>query len=208
MTHHETEDLRKNQILDAAVKLFSTKGFEETTVDEVAETAGLSKGAIYWYFKGKLDLLIAINDHYEQEEQDMLIRLADMNQYGPQALYKAHRDMYEMICARPEAAQMFNHLSALAGRVPEIQKHMVKYHRQWDKVTSSLIQKGIDAGHFRPVDTVRLAQAISALWHGAMIHAQLDPDLDLLAILETATRLFYDALIIKPEPEPAKEGQC
>ena len=204
MTEHGTEDQRRTQILDAAVNLFSTRGYEETTVDEVAEKAGLSKGAIYWYFKSKLDILLAITDHYEREEQKMLIRLADMNQYGPQALYKAHRDMYKMICARPEATQMFNHLAALAGRVPEIQKHLVKYHRQWDKITASLIQKGIDAGYFRPVDTERLAQAISALWNGATIHAQLDPDIDLLAVIETATKLFYDAIIIQPEPEPIK----
>ncbi len=52
---------RRNDIIDAAERLFFKKGFEHTTMDQVAEEAELSKGTLYLYFKSKEDLYLAIN---------------------------------------------------------------------------------------------------------------------------------------------------
>jgi TetR/AcrR family transcriptional regulator len=54
------KQLRRDSIIDAAEKLFFSKGIPATTMDEVAEAAELSKGTIYLYFKNKEDLYIAI----------------------------------------------------------------------------------------------------------------------------------------------------
>jgi TetR/AcrR family transcriptional regulator len=50
------KEQRRNSILDAAEKMFFSKGLENTTMDEVAEKAELSKGTLYLYFKNKNDL--------------------------------------------------------------------------------------------------------------------------------------------------------
>ncbi|WP_291788411.1 TetR/AcrR family transcriptional regulator [Cecembia sp.] len=47
-------------ILDVAIKLFSQKGYAATTMDDVAKTAGISKGLSYFYFKNKEDLYMAV----------------------------------------------------------------------------------------------------------------------------------------------------
>ncbi len=52
---------RRNDIIDAAERLFFEKGYENTTMDQVAEEAELSKGTLYLYFKNKEDLYLAIN---------------------------------------------------------------------------------------------------------------------------------------------------
>ena len=52
---------RRNDIIDAAEKLFFTRGIETTTMDDVAEQAEYSKGTLYLYFKNKDDLYGAIN---------------------------------------------------------------------------------------------------------------------------------------------------
>lgn len=51
---------RKTDILDAAQKLFSEKGFEKTTIDEIAKLAGISKGSIYLDFKNKDEIHLAV----------------------------------------------------------------------------------------------------------------------------------------------------
>ena len=51
---------RRSEIIDAAEKIFFTKGFESATMDEIAEEAELSKGTLYLYFKSKEDLQFAI----------------------------------------------------------------------------------------------------------------------------------------------------
>lgn len=52
--------LGKDKILNAAVSLFSQKGFHKTSVSDIAKEAGVSKGLTYNYFKSKEDLLLAI----------------------------------------------------------------------------------------------------------------------------------------------------
>ena len=53
---------RKRQIIQACIKLFSEKGFVETSIQEIIEEAKISKGTFYNYFPSKKDCLIAILD--------------------------------------------------------------------------------------------------------------------------------------------------
>jgi len=54
------EMARRNQILDAAAKLFAQQGFHTTTIKDIAKEAGIADGTIYNYFKNKTALLLAI----------------------------------------------------------------------------------------------------------------------------------------------------
>lgn len=60
-------DREKNshqEIVSAAVRLFMRKGYNTTSVDEIAEAAGLTKGGLYYYIEKKEDLLTAIHDEF------------------------------------------------------------------------------------------------------------------------------------------------
>ena len=58
-THEEALQTKK-QIMDAAVTLFSSKGYEKTSLSDVARAAGVTRGAIYWHFENKGELLIEL----------------------------------------------------------------------------------------------------------------------------------------------------
>ena len=53
-------DLRERQILDAAEALLVTRGYADMTVGDIAAAAGLTRGALYFYFASKQDVLIAL----------------------------------------------------------------------------------------------------------------------------------------------------
>jgi AcrR family transcriptional regulator len=57
---------RRAEILEAALTLFSSKGFHETTMEEVANAAGVAKGTIYLYFQSKEHLLLALKRDFMQ----------------------------------------------------------------------------------------------------------------------------------------------
>lgn len=58
----EDAQATRNQILDTAEQVFQEKGVSHTTLAEIAKAAGLTRGAIYWHFKNKLDLFQAMMD--------------------------------------------------------------------------------------------------------------------------------------------------
>lgn len=71
---------RRNQILDAATRVFSQKGFHTTTIKDIAQEAGIADGTIYNYFRNKTALLLAIFDRMRdlvQPEADALAALTE-----------------------------------------------------------------------------------------------------------------------------------
>jgi len=58
------QDIRTKQILDAALKVIVNKGFEQSRMDDIVAESGLSKGAIYWYYKSKKDVYLSLVNHW------------------------------------------------------------------------------------------------------------------------------------------------
>lgn len=69
-TREQKRQQTRERLLDAATEVFSQRGFHAASVDEVAETAGFSKGAVYSNFDNKEDLFLALFERrFEQEVQ-------------------------------------------------------------------------------------------------------------------------------------------
>lgn len=66
-TKEEAQETRK-AILQSALDTFYEKGYSKTTFDEIAKRIGYTKGAVYWHFRNKPDLIVAlINDYIENQ---------------------------------------------------------------------------------------------------------------------------------------------
>lgn len=59
---YESPNITRERILSAAMTVFAQKGWQKTSLDEVAAAAGMTKGAIYWHFRNKNDLFFALLD--------------------------------------------------------------------------------------------------------------------------------------------------
>ena len=75
-TRDEAAETR-NQILDAAERVFSERGVSHTSLDDIAKAAGVTRGAIYWHFKNKSELFTAMVDRVSLPIEDMVARSAD-----------------------------------------------------------------------------------------------------------------------------------
>jgi AcrR family transcriptional regulator len=60
---------RRNQILDAATKVFAEKGFHRATIKDVAKAAGIADGTIYNYFENKTALILGLLERLNESEQ-------------------------------------------------------------------------------------------------------------------------------------------
>ena len=57
---------KRNAILESAVELFAVHGYNQTSMQQIAESVGISKGSLYSFFQSKEDLIISIYEHYQQ----------------------------------------------------------------------------------------------------------------------------------------------
>lgn len=70
--NQEIREIKRKQILDTALNLFSDSGFHATSISKIAKEAGISKGLMYNYFESKEALLFAIVDEISTEIMDMM----------------------------------------------------------------------------------------------------------------------------------------
>ena len=68
---------KREEILNESIKLFVRKGFSGTTVQQITNAVGLSKGAFYWHFTSKDELLVTILDRYESLYVDGVITVLE-----------------------------------------------------------------------------------------------------------------------------------
>lgn len=205
MTTHDLKDNRQIQILEAAAELFAKNGFDRTSVDEIARLAGLSKGAIYWYFPSKEKILIALAEQFEQRNQGEVIHMADEGQLGAKALFMSHRHLFEKKADDPLPDLLFQQFISMASKYPEVREALERNERNWVEVIANLLNGAVEHGQFRPFDTKLVAEAISALYRGVCT-VKYDQQDEALRVIEYATKLFYDALQPNQTPENSAEG--
>src|SRR3990167_5796958 len=68
--NRRTAEESKESILEAAIKVFSEKGYSQTTIREVAERAGISVGGVYIYFKNKEEIYFTLLKYLLDEFRD------------------------------------------------------------------------------------------------------------------------------------------
>jgi AcrR family transcriptional regulator len=165
----DVSEERKQQILDAAEKVFTHKGLDEARMDDIAEGTGLSKGTLYLYFKSKDDLIIAILERIFQHTFDQLEARMGDELSATEAIWRfteeAAREYTTMLRIMPIAYEFL----ALAFRNKTVQKALKRYLNLYMDVLVPVIQRGIDSGEFRQVDAQEVAIAAGAIFEGIVL---------------------------------------
>jgi TetR/AcrR family acrAB operon transcriptional repressor len=86
-TKDEARETR-NRILDAAERLFSDRGVSRTSLEDVAQAAGVTRGAVYWHFRDKSDLFAAMVNRVTLPMEEMVARSSDDGIADPLASLK------------------------------------------------------------------------------------------------------------------------
>lgn len=162
-------EARKQQILEAASVVFTSKGFYETRMEDIADQTGLSKGTLYNYFNSKDDLIIAILNLLFQREFDHMERMDYTALGATQAIWKvvdmALEDYTEMLSSLPMAYEFL----ALAFRNKPVQEALRQYFDRYMEFMTPIIQYGIDQGEFRELDAKDVAIATGAIFEGTIL---------------------------------------
>ncbi len=193
---------RRAQILDAAARVFARLGVYPARMDDIVRESGLSKGALYWYYKSKDEIVTAILDRLFQREFDSWRAALDAEGSSSERLIALVRQQVAELQRIPLFLPLAYEFYARAFRSKPVRAALRSYLRRSFDILSPLIRQGIDRGEFRPVDPEEATIAIGSLLEGTLLLWVYDPDtVDFGRHMETGMRLLLDGLQA-PAPPP------
>ncbi|UGY90552.1 TetR/AcrR family transcriptional regulator [Streptomyces gobiensis] len=145
--HQDAESLPVPQrLLATATRLFAERGYDRTSVQEIVESAGVTKGALYHYFGSKDDLLHEVYARVLRLQQERLDAYADADAPVEQRLREAAADVVVTTLENFDDTRIFfrsmHHLS------PEKQKQVRAERRRYHERFRALVEEGQRAGVF------------------------------------------------------------
>ncbi|WP_315095331.1 TetR/AcrR family transcriptional regulator [uncultured Cellulomonas sp.] len=136
-----------DDVTRAAVDLFSTQGYANTSVQQIVEAAGVTKGAMYHYFESKDDLLFSIYERMLTLQTSHLEEIVARGAPTAQTLHDVCVDVVETsIDFLPEGTVFFRSVHMLSE--PR-QKEVTRRRRQYHDVFAGLIERGQEEGLYR-----------------------------------------------------------
>jgi AcrR family transcriptional regulator len=192
---------RRAQIIGAALACFGRKGYVNTTMNDIVAESGLSKGAIYWYFKSKDDLfeaaLTSIFEGVAVESMQAMMACetsAERLRVGAQSMVALCRDIEGYFGLIVEFwAQSENRDEAMA--------FWAQMLTQYQQAVAAIFEEGARAGEFREVDASALAWMIMAAYDGLAAYDMMMPDLDMDRVSETFVETLLKGLKADGESE-------
>ncbi len=161
------------RIIDAAVKLFSTRGFNAASVDDICEEAGISKGAFYHHFESKQALFLVLLDGWLQTI-DTVIE-ASKDKTVPETFMQITEAFPYIFETAGENLPMFLEFWLQASRDKKIWQAGIAPYRRYHKHFTLLIKKGVEEGSFVEVDPELTSRMIVSTAMGLLLQSLMDP---------------------------------
>ena len=193
---------RPQEILDAAFVEFSRNGYAVTTLDRIAERAGVTKGTIYVYFENKEHLFISMVRALKKATLDTVQEMFERHDGSTADLLRAQFSfIYQHIVEDKRRREVVRMLIAEAARFPELAD---RYHEEILRpcldMLQQAVQRGIDRGEIRKSPIVASPQVIFApivlVDQWMMMFDDRQP-LDLKAYFNAHLDLVLNGLLVK-----------
>lgn len=154
----EEQARRRKEIFHASVHLFLNKGFNETSMREIAEAAGIGKSTLYDYFPSKDDILLSF---VEDELQTLTEQVKKIGEQNIGAMEKLRQMMFAYMDYLAANEDFYLKLSYQVQRLAQesLERIQRQRHALQDMVRGT-IEEGIQEGCFRTVDSLLATRVI------------------------------------------------
>jgi AcrR family transcriptional regulator len=179
LTREQKRAANRQRLLDAALGVFSERGYYGATIEEIVEESGLSNGALYYNFRNKEDLFLALFD------QRIEARIAAVERtFGSGTASESEGETQVRTAAMqgvrdlddPKEWAMFFEFVAHAGRTPAFRREFRKRSRRLRAAFTRAIESQTAAlGTELSLPADQAAVAVAALTHGLAVQRVTDP---------------------------------
>ena len=164
---------RRNQILKAAKKLFSARGFSGVTMENIAAESELSPSTLYFYFKNKEELYAALSIKAIKSLLESLEKAVEADNQSPEKMLMRLKDEFCRLCEFDSVLllDVFNlQTSAVYRDLSDTLVNEIKsFATQTIRFLAQIFDRGIRQGIFKQYPPIALADMLWSLFSGMVI---------------------------------------
>lgn len=165
---------KKQHILEAAARLFSRKGYFQTSMKDIAAEAGIAVGTTYLYYTRKEDLLGGIYEYSSQLLLDRIVQSISAAGTPREKLDAFFRESIEFSFAHPDFF-MITFIDLRRSEVEFPQRSIYRNFHAYFQVLESILREGRTQGIFAYPDNPKFMMGIMGFWALMVLRAIIDP---------------------------------
>ncbi len=198
MTKHLSEAERRSQILRAARAVFIEKGYLVARVEDVAKRAGLSKGAVYFYYASKRDLFMALVQEEHENTYSFLEKADSDHRPAAVKLLDLGQQYLDYFAGLKSPPRFFLMMCEQGIRDDEIREECQAVHQRFVDAATRILAQGMAEGAFREANPQAVAQILKAIIDGMAGQSAIGvrPDKDLL--MQDGLQMILYGIVAQP----------
>ncbi len=166
MTHKKAPEDRKEEIFEAALKCFNKNGYHKTSIDDIADEIGISKGGIYYHFKSKKNLFMElyksrVNRYFDKVTTSIHEKLTATEQI--RYLLKRSEEVFH---DHIDVLRFLLEFVTMGSRDAEIRREVTNTYQNRVETFRRIIQEGIDKGFLKEQDAENASRVLYFLSMG------------------------------------------
>lgn len=194
MTRHKSQDERRAQILEAARKCFVEKGYERCRMEDIAKTAKLSKGGVYFHFKSKREIFATLFEQEFQQSSQFLLETLQTTDNATSKLNDLAAYYIQNFSNNQDQARFNLIVGQMAIKDPEFGIRMREIHEGFLHGIEFLLKAGIEMGEIRPVNTRSTSILLKAMIDGLEVSNAIGVEVQLEEIIFTGIEILSRGL--------------
>lgn len=158
-------DFRTRSVLEATRKIISREGFDAVTMERVAREAGITKGAIYLYFRNKQEMVLLAIEEIASEIVDAVERRMNSHALPWEKLCQLVRSQIEIMEQHGELLRALLLDRRLLSDSPagEQTRRLLRFRKRHEANIKQILDEGVRKKTFHPVDTASAAFYINEM---------------------------------------------
>ena len=146
------QNIRKDQILDAALTVLVKNGYERSRMDDVVQESQLSKGAIYWYYKSKKEMYLDLINFWVLRYSVTLNHIVEEDELPSQQLKNLFQYFINQNESDPQPFVALTEFWSMAQKDPDFRKKLQKVYTHFLELIEEIIERGVQSGEFKKVN--------------------------------------------------------
>ena len=191
----------RDELLAAALRVFARRGYREAGVDEIAAEAGYSKGALYWHFSGKDELLMALLEERIDAPTREMVALLESAPPERDMSVEAGREFARRLSNQRDAVLLEREYWSLAIRDPELRTRYAEREARLRRALADAIEAR--ARHLGtpdvPMPAEDVARIVMSIVGGLSVDELVEPGSVRAELLADTLALIYAGLLARAE---------